>query len=211
MPKIEKRFAGHGVEIRKKDDGGSVIAGHASVFYNGTPETEYRLAQDYVERVAKTAFDNSLKRPDDVRGLFNHNANLILGRNKANTLRLSVDERGLRYEIDVPDSTIGRDLAESIKRGDVSGSSFSFYVTKQSFEEVGKTLIRTIEDVELFDVGPVTYPAYEGTDAVSRDAAPAFEARDKRRAEADAARQRIAASHRLADATARVVEIETKA
>lgn len=207
--KIEKRFAVNGVEIRTKDDGkGNVIAGYASVFYGGTPETEYRLADDYVERVSKTAFDNALKRPDDVRALFNHNANLILGRNKANTLRLSVDERGLRYEIDVPDSTIGHDLVESVKRGDVSGSSFSFYVTRQSFEEVGNVLVRTIEDVELFDVGPVTYPAYTGTEAIARDAAPAFEARDKRNADADEAKKRTAAALALADATVRLIEVK---
>jgi len=206
---VEKRFARHGVEVRDAGDGkGKIVTGYASVFYDGTPGTEYRLAPDYVERVSPKAFDGALKRPDDVRALFNHNANLILGRNKAGTLRLAIDARGLRYEIDMPDTTVGRDLLESVKRGDVSGSSFSFYVTKQSFDEKDKVLIRTIEDVELFDVAPVTYPAYEGTEASARDAAPAFEARDKRKAAADAARSRVAVAHAIADATVRCLEIK---
>ena len=107
-------------------------------------------------------------REDDVRGLFNHDPNQILGRTKPGTMRLEVDERGLRYEIDPADTTPGRDVKEHLKRGDVDGSSFSFVVTdERTIKEDGKR-IREIRGVKLFDVGPVTFPAYPATSAQVR-------------------------------------------
>ena len=101
---------------------------------------------------------------NDVRALFNHDPNHILGRTKSGTLRIGIDETGLTYELNPPDTTIGRDLVVMIGRGDITQSSFGFRIAKDGDrwdeDEEGR-LIRTITRVaELFDVSPVTYPAY---------------------------------------------------
>lgn len=163
--------------IKKRSEGDSSlpqITGYAAVFYNaGEPGTEYRLWDDMVERIRPGAFDRAVKE-DDVRALFNHDANKVLGRNKSGTLRLSVDARGLKYEIDPPETETAKELLAGLSRGDISGSSFTFIPTKVVWEEVraldggGSTYVRWIEDVALFDVGPVTFPAYEATDSEAK-------------------------------------------
>ena len=78
---------------------------------------------------------------------------------------------GLRYQIDLPDTQLGRDVATIIERGDVSGSSFAFAVNDKGSEVTrdGEQMVRTITDVSLFDVGPVTYPAYQATSTAKRN------------------------------------------
>ena len=110
---------------------------------------------------------------DDVRGLFNHSWNQLLGRSRPGTLALRADDIGLHYEIDTSDTTIGRDTVTSINRSDIDGSSFRFIARNVTWEEItnedGDTIyIRNINEVELYDVGPVTYPAYSGTAAGTR-------------------------------------------
>ena len=148
-----------------------VITGYAAVFYDGTKNTEYQLWPGAVERVMPGAFAKSVG--DDVRATFNHDPSLILGRTKkGKTLRLSVDDKGLRYEIDPPDTQAGRDLMTSLKRGDVTGSSFSFAVDGAAGENWTKdgsgNQVRELRLVKLFDVGPVTFPAYKLTQASAR-------------------------------------------
>ena len=126
---------------------------------------------DFVERIEPSAFDlvterRGRKKPLETRALWNHDPNYPLARYPG-TLRMTVDEIGLRYEFPVPDTTYGRDLAANIEAGIVRGSSFSFVVSKGgeawSMEE-GQS-IRTISKIEtLYDVGPVTYPAYPDSD-----------------------------------------------
>jgi HK97 family phage prohead protease len=115
------------------------------------------------ERVAMGATADSIQR-DDVRALYNHDPNLVLGRNRSGTLRLSEDTEGLHYEVDMPDTTYARDLATSMERGDVSQSSFGFKVSGpdgQDFAEDDDGFpLRTLNKISLFDVSPVTYPAY---------------------------------------------------
>ena len=163
----ERRFTNKGtsrVQVETREDGGATITGYAAVFYDsGNDGTEFEIFSDYVERIMPGAFDEALKRPDDAAGLFNHQPDNLLGRVSAGTLSLSVDKTGLRYEIDAPDTTVGRDVVASIKRGDLTGSSFAFTVTDQTFRTEEKIDIREIRGVELFDTGPVTYPAYEAT------------------------------------------------
>lgn len=164
--KVERRdLCGDGVKIETREDGKRFVAGYASVFFNPNKrsDTEYKLWEGMVERIAPTAFARALKEKHDVRGLFNHDSNQVLGRSTAGTLKLSTDERGLKYEIDLPDTQLGKDLAVSIERGDINGSSFAFYVTGRTIEEKENITIRTITDVTLQDVGPVTFPAYTGT------------------------------------------------
>jgi HK97 family phage prohead protease len=119
------------------------------------------------ELVAQGATSDSIGR-DDIRALFNHDPNLILGRNRSNTLRLSEDSTGLHYEVDMPDTTYARDLATAMERGDVSQSSFGFKTAPGGdswAEDADGFPLRTLNSISLFDVSPVTYPAY--TDSTS--------------------------------------------
>ena len=170
---MEKRHAtNQRVEIRREENQPATISGYAAVFYRADqPGTEFRLADDYVERIQPGAFDNALKNADDARALFNHDSNQVIGRVSSGTLRLNVDEVGLRYQIDLPDTQLGRDVATIIERGDVSGSSFAFAVNDKGSEVTrdGEQMVRTITDVSLFDVGPVTYPAYQATSTAKRN------------------------------------------
>ena len=199
---MERRMTPAGeIKIETRADGGKTLVGYAAVFYReGESGTEYRLGTDVVERIAPTAFTRALAEKHDARALFNHDPNMLLGRAAAGTLRLSTDARGLKYTIDLPDTQPGKDVAASIARGDLSGSSFSFAINGkdgQRFEKGKDVDVRHIQDVDLFDVGPVTYPAYEATSVGLRsgDCSDAFEAvnawRKEREAEAVAVRRRI--------------------
>lgn len=173
MSKFARRYtrAGLPVGLESRADGKSVITGYAAVFYDpADPGTEYRMYSDMVERIMPGAFDKAL-REDDVRGLFNHDDSLILGRVKAGTMRLSVDRKGLKYEIDPPDTQCGRDVMESLRRGDVTGSSFMFRPVSNTYRDVDGLYIIERNEVKLFDVGPVAFPAYESTEAGVRTVA----------------------------------------
>ena len=148
------------------DDEPHEIRGYAAVFYNGTPETEFRLWDDMVERIMPGAFDDVLVSKPDVRGLFNHDPDHVLGRTSAGTMSLSVDGKGLAYRIVLGDTNVAQDVAKHVQRGDIDGSSFAFQVQSERFRTEDGIDIREIEKVEpLYDVGPVTFPAYEGTAA----------------------------------------------
>lgn len=149
------------------------MTGYAAVFYRaGEPGTEYELWPGFIERVMPGCFDRALSERQDVRGLVNHDSNQVIGRFLSGTMRLSVDQIGLRYEIDLPDTTAGRDIAISVDRGDISGSSFAFLDVETTYVrgENGAPDYRELRDVNVFDVGPVTYPAYEATTTGIRSA-----------------------------------------
>lgn len=178
-------------KVETRGDGQRMLVGYGAVFYReGKPGTEYELFDDLVERILPGTFDRALKQ-DDVRGAFNHDPSLLLGRTSAGTMRLSVDEVGLRYEIDLPDTSAGRDVAISVERRDVTGSSFAFEVTDQEFRTEKGVDIREIKGVRLYETGPVAFPAYEGTTVGVRSGA-AEDARAAREAwrKESAARER---------------------
>lgn len=154
------------VETEAREDKPKTISGYASVFYKkGDPTTEFKLWDGAVERIAKGAFDNALERRDDAAGLYNHNPDHLLGRVSADTLKLKVDRKGLWYDIDPPDTNLGRDVATLLDRGDLKGSSFAFVIDGETWDREGRKgelEVRTITDVTLHDVGPVTNPAYAG-------------------------------------------------
>ena len=164
---IERRnFVLDSCKVESRADGESrTIVGHAAVFN----ELSENLG-GFRELIQPGAFKDAIEQ-DDVRALFNHNPDYILGRNKAGTLALSEDQRGLAIEITPPDTQVGRDLLVSMERGDITQMSFGFRVKAggQSWgeDENGET-IRTLTDLKLFDVSPVTYPAYPQTDAALR-------------------------------------------
>jgi HK97 family phage prohead protease len=134
------------------------------------------LSQDlggFVEKIAPSAFAKSLLTAD-VRCLFNHDANIVLGRTLSKTLRIAEDSEGLLYECDMPDTQMARDMVLSpIQRGDVSQCSFGFYTIRDSWEIVEGRQVRTLHECELLDVSPVTYPAYLNTDVAARSMAAA--------------------------------------
>ena len=140
------------IEVRN-DDGKNVVVGYGAVF-----NSESNDLGGFVEYIAPGAFDGRLE--DDVRFLINHDG-LPLARTTNNTLRLSVDERGLKYEADMPDTTLANDLMTLLRNGTISQSSFAFTVEEDSWENVEGRNIRTINKVSrLYDVSSVTYPAY---------------------------------------------------
>lgn len=119
------------------------------------------------EKIRPGAFSKTIKEAD-VRALWNHNDGFVLGRNKAGTLELSEDEKGLAVKIYPPDTTWANDLRESIKRGDVNQMSFGFRCIKDNWTEDEFGPIRELIEVQLFDVSPVTFPAYPQTDVSAR-------------------------------------------
>lgn len=149
-----------GVEIRE-DKGGPVLTGYAAVFNSKSLDLG-----GFREIIQPGAFAESLKRGDDVVAVVQHNSAAILGRRSKGTLVLEEDAKGLRYEVQLPDTQVGRDIAVNIRRGDINGSSFKFATIKDRWtrdQKEGGAIVRYLEQVDLFDVGPVTFPAYLGT------------------------------------------------
>jgi len=162
--KTERRRLGDVVEARAAEGGsGRTIVGYAAVFNSTTDIGFFR------ERIAPGAFSAAIAR-DDVRALVNHSDSRVLGRNKSGTLRLFEDERGLRYEIDAPDTQEARDLLVLMDRGDINQSSFAFVATSETWDETGDKPLRTVNEVRLYDVSVVTYPAYEDTETAAEPA-----------------------------------------
>lgn len=186
--KQERRIHRQTVEVREAEDQ-STISGYAAVF---NEETVIGGVFGFREKIAPGAFDDAITQ-DDVRALFNHDPNMLLGRTASGTLRLSADKRGLKYDVDLPDTQTAKDVRTLIKRGDVNGSSFGFVVTDDEWDErdvkKGKLPLRTILKVELFDVSPVTFPAYPQTSVSARSKAQAItETAAQAKAEAEAAK-----------------------
>lgn len=158
--------AGPAVRAAARAEGGQVIEGHGAVF--NTPAV---IAGLFEEVIAPGAFTRAIQE-DDCRGLFNHDPNWIMGRKSAGTLRLSEDAVGLAYVIDLPTTGHGEHVGQAIARGDVSGSSFSFDVLPDGERwdwpaSAGMLPRRTLLAVKLWDVGPVTFPAYVEADVTA--------------------------------------------
>ena len=151
--------------FESREDGTRRIVGHAAVFNQWSEDLG-----GFREQIAPGAFAQALT--DDVRALFNHDTNQVLGRNKAGTLTLLEDDRGLLSEIILPDTQLARDLEALMKRGDINQMSFAFSIDKngQEWKKVGDgPWERTITKVSrLYDVSVVTFPAYPQTDAAVR-------------------------------------------
>jgi len=149
------------VELRQDDEGKATIVGLAAVF-----ESLSENLGGFREQIMPGASDDA--DMTDVRGLFNHDPNFVLGRTRSDTLELEITSKGLRFEVQLPDTQTIRDLVlEPIKRGDVDQASFGFIVAPggASFDEnEDGVLIRTITKfMRIFDVSPVTFPAFQDT------------------------------------------------
>ena len=149
-------------ELRSvENDGQRQIVGHAAVF-NQLSEN----LGGFRERIFQGAFKKTIQEAD-VRGLMNHDKNLILGRTKSGTLRLREDDVGLWFEIDTPNTSYANDLHVSIDRGDIDQASFSFSIIRGEIDEnekSGDLRIYNLREAQLYDVSPVTFPAYPQTD-----------------------------------------------
>lgn len=153
------------IEKRELNDGTSTaIVGYASVF-----NRESENLGGFVEVIEPGAFRDAMLT-SDVRALFNHDENFVLGRTKSRTLSMTEDELGLRVVINPPDTSYAADLMKLMARGDINQMSFSFSIDKdgqQWTEDKNRKLyVRKIMNVKrLFDVSIVTYPAYPDTTA----------------------------------------------
>lgn len=139
------------------------IVGYAAVF-----DSESRDLGNFTEVIKPGAFNRALSENQDVRAFVDHDASKILGRTKAGTLELSTDSVGLRVEITPPDTTVGRDTVESVRRGDLDSMSFGFVVRDDSWREVEGRALREIRDLDLHEVSLVSFPAYEETSVAVR-------------------------------------------
>lgn len=153
---MEKRV--YNIETRIEDNNEKMtVIGHASL-YNSRSED----LGGFYEYIEEGAFTDELIAKSDVRALINHDANLILARSTAGTLQLKADTKGLRYEFDIPNTSYGKDLAENLRNGNITQSSFAFTVgaDQWSTDDEGRD-IRTITKIDrLYDISSVTYPAY---------------------------------------------------
>ena len=158
-------------DIELKAEGSAplpAIRGYTTVFDQEIEIKTYFGA--FRETIRPGAFSRVLGENPDVRALFNHDPNNVLARSTNQTLTLRQDSRGLYIEVRPSDTTVGRDVVALIERGDVTGMSFAFTIARVRWEEFGEDedeldMREILEIDQLYDVGPVTYPAYDQTTA----------------------------------------------
>ncbi len=156
-PQMQRRFLPASEFRVIEEDKKPKIVGYAAVFD--------KFSEDmwgFREKVAKGAFSETIKRNDDVRMLFNHDPNFVIARTTNGTLLLREDDKGLYFEGTPADTQWEKDLITKIKRGDILQNSFGFMIDDEMWDK--KEKIRTLTKVTLFDVSPVTYPAYKDTE-----------------------------------------------
>lgn len=168
---IERRFILlDGLEIRA-EDGQATIKGYAAVF-----EKLSEKMWGFREKIQAGAFASSLKSKRNIKALWNHNPDYPLGSTKNNTLTLEEDEKGLKFELILPETNWGKDALESIKRGDTDGVSFGFRTKKDAWDESDeKNIVRTLIDVDLIEISPTPFPAYPQTNVGVRSLKEIFE------------------------------------
>ena len=153
-PDIERRGAAIGVTAS-----GRTLSGYAATFNDPT------AIGGYTERIAPGAFARSLASGRDVLALLDHRADVLLGRTRSGSLKLSEDAKGLRFELSLPETAAGRDVIALAERGDLGGMSFGFVATDEAWD--GDT--RELRAVELHEVSIVqSWPAYSQTEVSLR-------------------------------------------
>ena len=163
--KMEKRMMN--LAIRSIEEGSRKLVGYASTFDENYTLLRDRWGEKFYERVRPGAFTKTL-RENEAFMLLNHNWNQVIGRTGAN-LTLSEDEHGLRFEIDVPNTTDGNNLLENVRLGLITGCSFGFDITKEKTRwDESWNFYRDIEEVKLFEVTATPRPAYGSTSIEAR-------------------------------------------
>ncbi|WP_371069134.1 HK97 family phage prohead protease [Sediminibacillus sp. JSM 1682029] len=167
MDKMEMReIVTEKIEIREDEDGKRTLSGYAVKW----EKKSHVLGMffKFREQFKKGAFADSLKN-DDQRFLWSHDVSKVLGRTKNETLRLNEDDIGLRFELDLPNTSLGNDTYESIQRGDVDGVSFGFRKEDDEIEEPEDDLpLRTVKKAKLLEVSAVAFPAYPDSEVSAR-------------------------------------------
>ncbi|TCJ01583.1 HK97 family phage prohead protease [Cytobacillus praedii] len=167
MDKTELReLTSQKIEIREDENGNKTLYGYAVKWEKKSHVMGYW--RKFREQFRKGAFEDSLSK-DDQRFLWSHDTSKVLGRTKNQTLRLYEDNVGLRFELDLPDTTLGDDTYKSIKRGDVDGVSFGFQMINEEIEEPDDDLmLRTVTKAKLLEVSAVAFPAYPDSEVSAR-------------------------------------------
>ncbi|MBG9599981.1 peptidase U35 [Bacillus mycoides] len=167
MKKTEQRnLITDKIEIRESEDGSRTIFGYAVKWEMKSVTMGYW--QRFKEQFKKGAFTDSLTQ-DDQLVLWSHDFSKVLGRTKNGTLRLFEDEVGLRFELDLADTTLGDDTYKTIKRGDVDGVSFGFQMSKEEWDESDPdNVVRSVTKAKLVEISPVAFPAYPDSQVSAR-------------------------------------------
>jgi uncharacterized protein len=165
---------GRGLELRIAEPA-ALASGTKLVGYAAKYDVESRVLADwfdgeFVEIIRSGAFDATFASNEDVRFFAHHDRQGILGRRSSGTLRLSSDRVGLRYELDLPDTSLGRDIRELVKRGDLSEMSFGFHVVEERWQKKSRPPRRELLSVALDEISIVVDAAYPSTEASLRDA-----------------------------------------
>ncbi len=186
------------VEIREHEDKPTTLVGVAPAWDTlSTPGAVWGVDRERFKRGSISNLD------DDIVATIEHDNAKIIGRTTAGTLKLSDTKEGLRYEVDLPDTSPARDLAESIKRGDVTGSSFEFFALEEEVEIEDKEVVRTVTSAVLRQVGPVLRPAFADAPEVSLRCQEMVKELKAPKIDAEAARLR---AHKLREAELSLAE-----
>lgn len=190
VDKTEKReLTTNKIELREDENGVKTIRGYAVKWEMKSQVMGF--FKQFREQFKKGAFAESLTK-DDQRFLWSHDTSKVLARKKNGTLRLFEDDIGLRFEADLPDTTLGRDTYTSIERGDVDGVSFGFRMTEQSIDESDEeNILRTVTGAELLEVSAVAFPAYPDSEVSARGYDPIKQHEEELREEESKARIKI--------------------
>lgn len=167
---VEKRnLTTNDVEIREDENGNKTINGYAVKWDMKSVTMGWRR---FKEQFKRGAFTESLTN-DDQLALWSHDTSKVLGRTKNGSLRLFEDDIGLRFELDLLDTTLGEDAYKTIKRGDVDGVSFGFQMLKQEWDEADPdNVIRSVTHAKLLEISPVAFPAYPDSQVSARSSDP---------------------------------------
>lgn len=152
--------------LRGIEEASGKLAGYAALFDSVSEDLG-----GFREIIKPGAFTASLRDYPDVRALAQHDSRMVLGRTKNGTLTIEEDSRGLRVEITPPDTSVGRDIVELVRRGDVDAMSFAFEVLDPRHIDVdysGELPLRILRQVRLYEVSLVTWPAYSQTEIALR-------------------------------------------
>jgi len=162
LSKIETRVFTNEFEVREDGDG-MTLTGYAARF------NEPSEPLPFIERIKPGAFKRSINSRNDIKLLWNHNTDMVLGSTRAGTLTLKEDEIGLRVVASLPDTSYGRDAKVSIQRGDVTGFSFGFTVPAGGDSWSSDGTERTLKSVRLMEVSTgVAFPAYPSTNGTAQ-------------------------------------------
>lgn len=179
MNRTETREMTQDILLRESEDGGRTISGYAVKW--GRKSHVLGYFRKFREQFQRGAFSDSLQN-DDQRFLWSHDPSKVLGRTKNGTLRLVEDDTGLRFDLDLPDTTLGEDAYKSIKRGDVDGVSFGFQMVKHELDEPDDDLpLRTVTQAKLLEVSVVAFPAYPDSEVSARGYDPLKQKHDELR------------------------------